>query len=78
MSNPETEYTKREIDMQFKEVHDRFTTQDNALAKILAQTTMHNGRMRKIERILLIVGCVSGTLLISNGSELASFILQII
>ena len=74
----ETDYSKRELDMKFGEVHDRFTQQDNALAEILEQTTRHNGRLTKVERILLIVGCVSGTLLIVSGSEFVNFIISII
>lgn len=49
---------------------------DNKL--ILEQTTKHNGRLTKVERILLILGCVTGTLLIVNGSELLNFLKSVI
>lgn len=59
----EEDYSNREIDSMFTSVHEK-------LDLILAQTTKHNGRLTKVERILLILGCVSGTILFLNGSAL--------
>jgi len=67
----EPEYSNREIDSKMKEIHEK-------LDLILAQTTKHNGRLTKVERILLILGCVTGTILIMNGSELTAFFKLII
>lgn len=90
----EENYKKRELDAKFGEVHERFSRQDQTLEKILSQTTKTNGRVTsaeaqlgdmatkedisKVNRILLIVGCITGTLLITNGSELIKFLMSII
>lgn len=74
----ENNYSKRELDSKFDGIHERFSNQDKTLEKILIQTTKHNSRMSKIEKILLVVGCVAGTLLIVNGGELVSFVTSII
>lgn len=63
----ETEYSNREIDHMIKDLHGK-------LDLILEQTTKHNGRLTKVERILLVLGCISGTILVMNGSELLNFI----
>lgn len=60
------DYSNREIDRMFKEITD-------TLARIEAQTTKHNGRMTRIEKIMLIVASVVGVLLIVNGSSLINF-----
>ena len=65
-SKMETEYSNREIDSKFNDVHEK-------LDLILIQTTKHNGRMTRVERVLLVVGCVTGTILVMNGSQLISF-----
>lgn len=57
--------------IRFKELHDK-------LDLILSQTTQHNGRMTKVERILLIVGTVVLVLLIVNGSKFTEFISSVI
>lgn len=74
----EHSYSKEVIDLKFDSIHVRFSEQDKVLSKILDQTTRHNGRMRKIEKVLLVVGCITGTLLITNGSELVNFVLKLI
>lgn len=76
MSDPN--YTKGELNLKFDLVHERFSTQDKSLNLILEQTTKHNGRLSKVERVLLIVGCVTVTILILNGSELVNFIRTLI
>lgn len=69
MSHDDTDrdYTKREIDHMFGDIK-----KDTTL--IIAQTTRHNGRLTKVERILLIITCVTGTLLVVNGSKFLDFI----
>lgn len=71
-------YDKDLIDAKFLAVHERFSTQDKALGQILGQVTYTNGKVRNISKVLLIVGTVVGVLLITNGSELLKFVLQII
>lgn len=68
---PEEPYSKREQDEWRQDVRE-------ALARIEAQTTKTNGRVTRQERIMLVVGTVVGVLLITNGSELVSFLRGII
>lgn len=51
----EKHYQNREIDAKFEAVHERFNLQDTALAKILAQTTATNGKVRKIIMALMVM-----------------------
>ncbi len=57
-------YTSKEIDLMILEIKSHLSDQDKSLLKILEQTTKHNGRMSKLERYLLIVGCITGTVLL--------------
>lgn len=66
------------IDIKFSAVHERFSSQDKILEKILTQATKTNGRVSKLETISLIVGTAVGVLLITNGSQLVQFIMSII
>lgn len=65
------QYSNREIDRMFGEIQTQLT-------RIETQTIKHNGRLSRVERNLLIVACVSGTILFLNGPELVSFLLTII
>jgi hypothetical protein len=72
------DYSNREIDLMLKDIHEK-------LDLILTQTTRHNGRLTKVEdkqrgtdKVLIIVGCIVGTLLITSGSELIDFVLKLI
>jgi hypothetical protein len=72
------DYSNREIDLMLKDIHEK-------LDLILSQTTRHNGRLSKVEdkqratdRVLIIVGCIVATLLLTSGSELINFILKVI
>ena len=48
------------------------------LCEIKKQTIATNGRVSKLERYMLIVGTISATLLVVNGSEFVSFITSIL
>lgn len=67
-------YSKNEIDMKFKNRDLMFEHVDEKLERILVQTTMHNGRLKKIEKCLIIVGTAVAVLLITNGSEFIGFV----
>ena len=67
----EEPYKNREIDEKFNDIM-------KELKEIKIQTTKHNGRMQKMERILLIVGTATGVLLVTNGSTLLTFLQTII
>lgn len=67
----EEDYSKRELDEKFKDFKEQ-------LDRIETQTTKHNGRMQKVERVLLIVGTAVAVLLITNGSQFIVFLKGII
>lgn len=67
----ENDYSKRELDHMFKDIIE-------SLDRIEEQTVKHNGRLTRVEKVLLILGCITATLLVTNGSQLVSFIMQII
>ena len=48
------EYSNRELDEKFDHITEK-------LDLILDQTTKHNGRLSKVERNMLIIGCIMGT-----------------
>lgn len=59
----EEDYSKREIDEKFTDIKE-------ALVRIEAQTSKTNGRVTRLEKILLISGTVIIVLLVTSGSEL--------
>ena len=67
----EQPYRNREIDEKFNDIKD-------ALTRIEIQTTKHNGRMSKLERVVLVFSTVTTVLLMTNGSELIDFLKGII
>jgi len=64
-------FSNRELKLMFDDVH-------NKLDLLLAQTTYTNGKVKRITLWLTIVGTVTLTLLMTNGSELLDFVLKII
>ena len=58
-------YTKRELDLHFADVKE-------ALAEIKVQTTKHNGRLTKIEKILWTLGGAVGVLGAMNIPNLST------
>ena len=44
------DYSKRELDHMFQDIHNRLDKQDVMLVKIFDNGVKHNGRMTKIER----------------------------
>lgn len=71
--NREPYYTKEVIDLKVEAIHARLSGQDRMLEKILAQTTKTNGRMTRMEKIMLVVGTAIAVLLVVNGSSLVTF-----
>lgn len=63
-------YSKREFDHMFSDIKD-------SLNRIEAQTVKHNGRLTKVERILLIVGTATVVLLVVSGSRFVDFLMAI-
>jgi len=63
----DSDYSKREIDEMIRDIY-------KSLERIEVQTTKHNGRMSRVEKILLIVGTVVAVLLFTSGSEFFSFL----
>lgn len=56
-------YANREID-------EKFTDIQASLVRIESQTTKTNGRVTKIEKILLVTATIITVLLVMNGSKL--------
>jgi DNA-binding transcriptional regulator GbsR (MarR family) len=65
-------YSKRELDEKEKDTTGRFDRQDKILEKISAQVEYTNGQVKLHTKVLLIVGAVLATLLVTNSSELLS------
>lgn len=63
----DTRYQNREIDEKFRDIKE-------TLGRIETQTTRTNGRVTKIERALLIIGTATVVLLVTNGSNLLTFL----
>ncbi len=67
----DTPYANREIDEKFVDIQ-------RSLDRIEVQTTKHNGRMTRMERVMLVVATAVGVLLLTNGSKLLEFLSAII
>ena len=67
----EENYNKRELDHYFKDIR-------TDISEIKAQTTKTNGRVNILEKALYIIGAVVGTLLVTSGSQLVTFLKGII
>lgn len=59
----EPDYSKREIDTILKEIRDN-------VSEIKIQTRKTNGRVTKLERNMLVVACIVGTMLAMSGSRI--------
>jgi hypothetical protein len=71
----EHSFTNREIDKKFHDQTEEVKSFIKALIDPLtAQVTYTNGRMRKLERNLLIVSCVVGTILFLKYPEVIKII----
>lgn len=64
-------FSNRELEHFFKDIRDD-------IVAIKIQTTKTNGRLTKVEKTLLIFGTALLVLLITNGSELVTFLMGII
>lgn len=75
----ELRFDNREIDKkiadQSKDLKDYI---EKALEPLITQVTYTNGKMKRLTLVLTVIGTVTGTLLISSGSELTNFVLKII
>ena len=74
----EQEYSKRELDHKFLDVHEKLDALIVSGEKTLAQTIRTNGRTSKLERNLMIVGCVVGTILLMKFPEVFEIITKFI
>lgn len=73
----ETDYSKRELDTKFTDIHKRFDLSELNDEKILKQVTYTNGKLRRVTLVLVIVSSVVVTLLIQNGSPFVNFLIGI-
>jgi len=72
------DYTKRELDHMFTDVHSKLDALIASGEKTLAQTIRTNGRTSKLERNLMIIGCVVGTILLMKFPEVFEIITKFI
>jgi vacuolar-type H+-ATPase catalytic subunit A/Vma1 len=71
-------YSKREIDEKERDTMERFDRQDKVLNQLLTQVTYTNGQVKLHAKVLLVVGSILATLLVTNGSELLTLFKAII
>ncbi len=72
--NHEVTYTKEVIDLKVEALNTRFSDQDKVLSDILGNVRKTNGRVTRMEKVILVIGAVVVTLLIVNGSSLVTFV----
>jgi hypothetical protein len=70
-------YNNNEINLMFDKIDKTLQGQDHTLSRIESQTTKTNGRVNKLEKWMLIVGCVTATLLVTSGSKFAGFLMDL-
>lgn len=71
-------YNKDTIDAKLEQIHDSIKSVGGKVDIMDAKVTYTNGKVKSLTKILLIVASVTGTLLVSSGSELVKFIMSII
>lgn len=64
-------------DIQREQMHETLKSIDIKMDDLNAKVAYTNGKVRKQEKILLVVGAVVGTLLIVNGSSFVQFIMTL-
>ena len=67
-------YNNHEINLMFERIDSSLKSQDKTLERIETQTTKTNGRVNKLERNLIIVGCVAATAIVSRFPEIIEVI----
>lgn len=67
-------YNKDTMDAKIEGLNVRFTDQDKVLGDILGNVRKTNGRVTRMEKIMLVIGAVVVTLLVVNGSSFVGFI----
>ncbi len=71
--NHESSYSRDTLDEKFKGVDRQFEGQNRTLTAILEQTKKTNGRVTRMEKIMLVVGTALIILLIVSGSSFINF-----
>lgn len=74
----EKRFTNLEITLMFQDIKNQLTEHGETHEKILNQVLYTNGKVKNITRWLLIIGSISATLLVTNGSEVLTILKVII
>jgi len=67
-------YLKREIDRMFQSIEEKLDDMKEQMSRIEDQTTKHNHRMTKLERVFLILSTAVGIMLIIRFPELSALV----
>ena len=75
----EAPFNNREIDAKLKAQSDDLKLYMQAvISPLTTQVTYTNGKLKRLSLAMTIIGTATATLLFTNGSELATFLLKII
>jgi tetrahydromethanopterin S-methyltransferase subunit G len=75
-------YSNRELDLKHNELKVLITTGFNSnnarIDDLRDKVEYTNGKVRRLYLIMVVVGSVSGTMLVMSGSELVQFLMAIV
>lgn len=72
--NHDISYSKEVIDLKIEALNTRFSSQDIVLSRIEGNTKKTNGRVTRMEKLMLVVGTAVIVLLAVNGSPFVVFL----
>ena len=70
----DTPYLKREIDRMFSAIDEKLDAMKHQMDRIENQTTQHNHRITKIERVALILGTAVAVMIVIRFPDLTALV----